>query len=603
MKYVLSILLILIINAYSQFCQKGVNYCSTCNPITNLCIKCEKEIYIPNEEGGCSYSKRCILGNNNCLECTENNLCKNCEEGYFPDENGGCSYSDNCIISEKGKCLECKDNFILIGSDLNGGIQICKSLNSEDLKNCQKINVEKGICEKCIEGYYLNEGDRRCSKTENCYESSFGVCKKCNMFYYLNKREDKCILQKENFYNCKESYDGNGCDSCNNNFFLSEDKKCCNTKYCSEASNYLCKKCINGYYISKEDNICTTEENCINGIADIGICTECRNGFIIDYKDGKCKSNQENNEFKYCKYANETCKQCIEGYYLGEDNKCTLTKNCLESENGICSFCSDGYYLGLDNKCTDVEHCIYSNDSYKCQECEGKYYYNENKNKCLIGEGRLENCKFSYYGSYCKECKDDFYLNQTEYLCRSNLENNSYYKCALLYYDNICSECIKGYYLGKKDNKCSRILGCDRSENENKCVECDNNYCLDSKTGKCEYNQKIGNEEKKFYYKCSISNKEGNSCEICLDGYTLNENGLCIDELHCVEKNSEDTCQKCQNDDKNRFCINNNFGCVNTNNENCLECNDLLDFDKCTKCLEGYKLNENGKCEQIKKLI
>ena len=42
---------------------------------------------------------------------------KICEEDYFPNENGGCSYSNNYEISEKGKCIKCKNDFILIGED------------------------------------------------------------------------------------------------------------------------------------------------------------------------------------------------------------------------------------------------------------------------------------------------------------------------------------------------------------------------------------------------------------------------------------------------------------------------------------------------------
>ena len=59
------------------------------------------------------------------------------------------------------------------------------------------------------------------------------------------------------------------------------------------------------------------------------------------------------------------------------------------------------------------------------------------------------------------------------------------------------------------------------------------------KTGKCEYNDEIIDENKKFYYKCNRTNKEGNTCEICLDGFDLNDNGLCVDDSHCIEKNDD----------------------------------------------------------------
>ena len=128
------------------------------------------KFYSPNENGGCKYAHKCEIGLNQCDECNENgDLYKKCIEGYFPDENGGCSYTDNCEISYKGKCLECKEDYILIGQEdyySNNAIKIYKSLNFGDLKNCEEINQIAGICQKCKKGYYLNNGDRKCSSIE-----------------------------------------------------------------------------------------------------------------------------------------------------------------------------------------------------------------------------------------------------------------------------------------------------------------------------------------------------------------------------------------------------------------------------------------------------
>ena len=166
-----------------------------------------------------------------------------------------------------------------------------------------------------------------------------------------------------------------------------------------------------------------------------------------------------------------------------------------------------------------------------------------------------------------------------------------------------CTKCIDNYYLGYIDKKCSTIKGCERSENENTCLECDEYYCLDMKTGKCVDNENIINEDKKFYFRCNKTNKEGNSCEICLNGYELNQNGLCVDEIHCVEKNENDSCKKCKNDENSLFyqCLNSFYGCVeNLYTENCLECNNIFDFEKCTKCEDNFALDEENKCIKIK---
>ena len=594
----LIIIIIIKISLSEPHCQEGSNFCLRCHPITQLCVKCEKDIYIPNESGGCKYSNICIENKNYCYECNkEGDLCKKCEESYFPDENGGCSYTNNCKISYKGECLKCKEDFILVGKN-DGEMKICKSLNSEDLKNCQIINTETGLCQECKSGYYLNFDEPKCSQTENCAESTFGICKKCIYGYYLNKKEQKCIKQEGKFEYCKESLDGKSCDVCDEDFYFDEEGNCSGVNYCSiRGIYYKCKKCIDGYFLSKYGDCCTKEEYCYYGNRDFGICTECIEGYLLDLKDGKCKSNLENNELKYCKIADGVCTSCEYGYYLGKDNKCSNSKYCSESDNGICIICEDNYYLGLDNRCIDVEDCIYSNIYYECIECDKIFYYNKEGKNCQKAEGKFENCKSGNQNGNCEKCKDDFYLNRKDYLCYSNIEKGPFYKCS--YTDSneeICTECIDNYYLGNLDNKCTTIEGCDLSENENKCLECDEYYCLNLEDNKCYPNYEIKNEKNKHFFNCKKTNEEGTKCAICLEGFNLNENGLCIDDEHCNYK-EEGICKSCKNE-YGTYCLNEIFGCVEIYADNCLECNQILDFGNCTKCEPGYVLNIFNQCDK-----
>ena len=95
---------------------------------------------------------KCIIGNNYCVECNEEEtLCDKCDIGYFPDENGGCLVANNCEISYKGQYLECKNNYGLIGSrnyyqSINDYLKICKSLNSDYLLYCRSFNYDRGYC-------------------------------------------------------------------------------------------------------------------------------------------------------------------------------------------------------------------------------------------------------------------------------------------------------------------------------------------------------------------------------------------------------------------------------------------------------------------------
>ena len=428
--------------------------------------------------------KKCIIGNNYCLDCEENNyICKACEEGYLPDENGGCSTTNNCEISENGKCMRCKENFILTG-DVK---PFCKSINSEDLKNCEKFNQKLGICEKCEENYFLNKGDHRCIEIENCYESAFGICKKCIERYYYNKLENQCKMQNDMFYKCILSANNKTCDICEDNYYLAENGKCGEVNFCSKADDYgRCEECISGYYLigTGYNAKCAIEEKCSISDKDTGLCMEYINGYYIDYKDGKCKSNQNDNEFKYCKIVDDVCKDCIIGFYLGEDSKCSNTNGCVESENGICESCSDNYYYGLDQKCSLIEHCIYSKNENDCIECEDNYCYNQREQKCFFADNELQNCKIvTYYPNKCFLCKKDFYLNQTDNLCYSNNEKGDFYKCEITNYNaKECFRCIEGYYLGYKYHRCTIINGCEYSEDEEECIECNSYYCLDLKT-------------------------------------------------------------------------------------------------------------------------
>ena len=591
---------------FSQpICEEGANNCAKCNYLTNLCFKCEKEIYAPDENGGCTKgSKKCIIGKNYCNECSENgDLCQICAEGYLPDENGGCTYTANCAISEKGKCIECMNNYILIGDNL----KICKSLNSEDFKNCEEINTEEGTCSKCKENFYLNSGDFKCIKTQNCSESTLDICTKCINGYYLNKKENLCKKKDNNFLFCKETIDGINCDFCDDGYYLAEDGKCIDINYCSKVNEKnQCEKCISNYYLtsSLENPSCTITDNCSFGDSDTGLCLYCNENYYIDYKDGKCKSNQENNEFKFCKKANGNCIDCIYNYYIGEDSKCSSTKNCSESDLGICEICSENFYLGLDKICSSVEHCINSDRDFECIECEGEYCYNYRDKKCIIGEDNFKNCKkTNFEGKFCEECKDNFCLNQTEHTCFSNNKPGEFYKCSIIdLIGNFCLDCEKNYYLGTESFRCSIINGCEKAEiDDSRCIECNYYYCLDLKTGKCEDNDVIEDEEKKYYYRCNRTNTDGNACEICLDGFSLNENGLCVDMENCAEKNEDGSCKICQNNEETNYfyCSNKFFGCIQTYKHYCLECNDIFKLDKCTKCMDGYELNEVNRCVKI----
>ena len=67
------------ISLSSSECIVDKNHCIKCNPTTKLCIKCDLNIYSPNENGGCKNANKCEIGMNQCDESNENGkLCKKC---------------------------------------------------------------------------------------------------------------------------------------------------------------------------------------------------------------------------------------------------------------------------------------------------------------------------------------------------------------------------------------------------------------------------------------------------------------------------------------------------------------------------------------------
>ena len=596
-QYVFLIYILLFHYIFSSPCLENENFCIKCNQLTGLCLKCKSDILIPDDNGGCIGIENCFLGNNYCEKCNENGkLCQICEQNYYPDENGGCSITSNCKISDKGECFQCKEGYFLVHNTKS-----CKSLSSSDLKNCKIINETNGLCDVCDEGFYLNNGDKRCITTDNCFSSSFGVCTSCNEGYYLNKKNDKCIKQEKPFLHCKETIDNEKCDKCDENYFFSEDGNCVSTNFCLKSIENICTECIDNYYLTKKSNICSYDKNCVDADRYTGFCNLCSDYFYLDKKDGKCKSNRENNEFKYCIIAGDICTACEKDYYLGQDNLCSSTKNCSESDNGLCLTCNEGYYLGLDHKCTIYKNCIYSDYYYECIECDEGYYFDRLNESCRISIDRFEHCKHSnQFGGYCEACKDGYYLIIRNKTCKSNEEEGLYYKCEVTDYYDDCYKCIKDYYLSTGDKRCTKVDGCKFSKNENECYECEHDHCLNMKNLTCIWNDVITEEYEKIYYKCNYTNIEGTKCEICDDNYTLTDEGLCLNLFDC-EILKDENCEQCKRENiyGMNLCLNKDLGCVETFTEGCKRCDDIENFYDCTECYDGYKLNEYSGCELI----
>lgn len=482
------LLLTLLFSFSSESCQPETNYCSKCNPLTDLCAVCKFNTLKPDADGGCEPNKQCNPGYNHCSECNEKkDECKKCESSFFPDENGGCSYTENCVFSYEGTCLKCKDDFYLDMTNIteSNNYTFCKYKKSDDFKDCKDINYQHLKCENCTEGFFLSFEDRKCVKTENCQKVNEGKCIKCVWGYYLDATDGLCKKAEGKLNRCAYSNDGKTCKTCVDQFNLSEDGFCIFSKNCLKGNqNTECEECQDGYYLTKIGNICTKEKNCLSASHDFNLCEICDDGYYLEMETRQCRSNKE--DFNYCaKVKDGECISCIYEYHLGEDLQCSSSLHCLEAEEGKCQKCEENYFLGKDNRCTSVKKCIKSNLSGECLECEKNYYFDIFENECFPGINQYKNCQRGS-SPFCNKCKKDYYFSGFDKLCHSNTEGGPFYKCETSSEDGEdCIECIEGYYLGEKDLRCSKIENCAISDDENTCLECIEDYKL-QEDGTCK---------------------------------------------------------------------------------------------------------------------
>ena len=160
-----------------------------------------------------------------------------------------------------------------------------------------------------------------------------------------------------------------------------------------------------------------------------------------------------------------------------------------------------------------------------------------------------------------------------------------------------CLGCTEGYYFGYEDKKCSKIANCKKSIDENTCIACYDDFGLNLGNMTC-VNNVNPKENEKFFYKCKQTNEKGTACEVCEEGLEVDENGNCVNIDACEEKDENGECKMCKlkSTDNTYFCLNNYYGCVDTYAINCIRCDNITNFRKCTKCKEKFDFGRSGEC-------
>ena len=143
---VITLIIIQINSIYSlPECIKGKNYCEECDILNQLCQKCSNISFYPDQNGGCSLTKNCILSNKG--------ICLICENGFYLSEDNQCSNTNFCLKTQKenSNCLICKPGYILTNND-----------ECTFSKNCLKADPKTSICIECENNYYYDLDNYEC---------------------------------------------------------------------------------------------------------------------------------------------------------------------------------------------------------------------------------------------------------------------------------------------------------------------------------------------------------------------------------------------------------------------------------------------------------
>ena len=407
------------------------------------------------------------------------------------------------------------------------------------------------MCTNCSTNYALYPNGSCVFYPNNCLNFSYSkelekvVCYEIVPGFYIKNNI---------FYRC--SYSNSGC------------KKC---KY--EYNNLICEEVEQGYYLSENKS-----KSCN---ATIPYCKICSYHSENDLNDNIIKCDQCYLE-KYISSDERECKDCRINHLVGEG--CII---CSDEEKYICDKCSRGYILNSRNICIKCGEncldCFYSQYdlSLRCNNCLIGYF-SDYDGKCQSCEeiGKLdacENCQIYEDQKYiCQKCKKNYILYN--YQCSIN--------CSFLFDPN--SE----FYINDLDekdknniNKCSL---CQKNEkNEFECFKCkDNNIffnglCIEKKgdLSNCEEVENLGTNENPIYSCLKCRNNtyifaiKDNLSKICVE--QSEDLGLLYCKLSKKESNEE-----------------NNFTCIECQNNMQLEYDEIKQKTICKKCEEGFYLDK-----------
>lgn len=637
-----------------------------CYRYTSLstCWECNPDHYL--------FAGKCIKNETpveNCALYTAEGVCSVCGKDNYLDE-GVCKafpQTIGCSRYSHFHCEHCKPGF---SQDMNFYMRqsITKSyvqndalslLNSTQVmsgsqENCLKDKVEFCLdhsspdrCSKCLAGYFVTSKGT-CQKypinrIKECLRyQNFNTCKECESLFYLN---GSVCTRRTLYTNCKVyTINQNNCSLCEDDYYLSALNVCtkrvgsylgCSVK---EPALEKCKTCNSDYQIDSNFACFAKKANCVThetgaSVLNFQKCTLCDSKyFLIDGNPSitctlyafipQCKTRTTN--------RNE-CSECIHGYYVNTDNKCSSQNSrfceTFEQNKDECVSCIGGFEKDtVSKKCvmTRVDNCKdLSSTVGQCNTCLDGFYKDvnglcktHNLVGCLLPEVNKNECQSG-------QCKADYYRDTTTKQCRLHKIAN-----CLTYVTNGpgCQTCKDGFTVLQPLKTCiqSQVFDANcQTFTSDKCSACSvvTTHFLEPITFKCL--SRINTQN------CSSYNTDSDTCLTCTSTSFYLYEGTCIQNIqpNCTTPTaSKDECTTCNSgfylDPLTKICQPNSvvgcntattgsgFGCqscdtgwvLNDITKLCEEayipnCKDYAaNKHECSNCEPGYFLGREKRC-------
>ena len=151
------------------------------------CCECKDNYYLYQNDSLCYDNTK----EDPFIKCAfvdyDGKKCKFCVEGYhLGTDDDKCCRVENCKITvNKNICLEC-DTFYCLDVKKQKCVynDILDDINDKIYISCIRTNEEGTKCEKCIDGYQVNE-EGYCVDIDYCDNKKDGKCLKCKSNYIL----------------------------------------------------------------------------------------------------------------------------------------------------------------------------------------------------------------------------------------------------------------------------------------------------------------------------------------------------------------------------------------------------------------------------------